>query len=106
MFLVGFSTHFVFLFFFWFFVSHQLLFFDFFLLSGTIVLHSSKPTRGEAYELLVLDAENTVIPLFFVLINLAQSLNPNYLTENILLKTAIPKVARFSTVRCLKAQNT
>ena len=48
-----------------------------------MVSHSSKPTRGEAYELLVLDAENTVIPLFFVLINLAQSLNPNYLTENV-----------------------
>ena len=27
--------------------------------------HSSKPTRGEAYELLVLDAENTVALLFF-----------------------------------------
>ena len=60
-----------------------------FLLSGTIVSHSSKPTRGEAYELLVLDAENTVIPLFFVLINLAQSLNPNYLMENVLLSGTI-----------------
>ena len=35
-----------------------------FLLSGLIVSHSSKPTRGEAFELLILDAENTVFPLF------------------------------------------
>ena len=36
-----------------------------FLLRGKIVSQSSKPTRGKAYELLVLDAENTVNPLFF-----------------------------------------
>ena len=86
-------------------ISFLLFFFGFFV-SLTRETHVSKPTRGEAYELLVLDAENTITPLFFVLMNLAQSLKPKHLTANVLLKTAIPKVARFSTVRCSKAQNT
>ena len=40
------------------------LFFFVFFVSETIVSHLSKPTRGEAYELLDLEAEKTVEPLF------------------------------------------
>ena len=53
MFLVGFSTHFVFFVFFWFFVSL------------TREKHSSKPTRGEAYELLTKENEVALAPTLF-----------------------------------------